>query len=194
MSTNFCRTIFRQPLSNSKFRFCAFIKTQHRLDQDFRQTFFSHSPFHHSSWYSVKWLFQINKTRVHSYVFSLMFFLQLCTKNNASAVPFPGMKLNCASSKSTNACILLSNTFNNLHVMFQQLHSPIQTTVHRIFFSLQNWHYNAGFSFIQDSLSIQTRWQSCSITSSAILLPAIIISIVVSESPAGLHPFSVSSF
>ena len=52
--TNFHRKFLRQVQSNSKFRFCSFIKTHYRLDQDFRQTFLSHSPFHHFSRYSVK--------------------------------------------------------------------------------------------------------------------------------------------
>ena len=76
--TNFHKKVFRQARSNSNFRFCSFIKTHHRLDQDFRQTFLSHGPFHHSSWYSVKCLIQINRTRVglHSFVFRSIFFLQ----------------------------------------------------------------------------------------------------------------------
>ena len=98
----FHRKFFRQLRSNSNFRFCSFIETHHRLDQDFRQTFLSHCPFHHSSWCPVKCLFPNQQNTCTLYIllsFARCSSCNLRTKNKVSVVPFQGMKPNCVSSK-----------------------------------------------------------------------------------------------
>ena len=94
------------------------------------------------------------------YIYILLYFTQcsscnFCTKNNLVIVSFASMKPNCASLKSNNARILLSNT-----LLISSWHAPTtslvcRTTAHHNYFSLKNWHHSTNFPFIWDSLSIQ---------------------------------------
>ena len=49
----------------------------------------------------------------------------LRTKNKASVDPFPGMKPNCASSKSIKACILLSKTLSIIFMPCSSNFTPL---------------------------------------------------------------------
>ena len=114
----------------------------------------------------------------------------LRTKNKASVVPFPGMKPNYASLKSTNARILLSNT---LSIMFMPCSSYFPPLYEPQFITsplpLKIGTTTLVFHLFGILFPSETRWQSCSITSSAILPPATITSVVVSESPASFPCF-----
>ena len=100
------------------------------------------------------------------------------------------MKPNCASSKSTNARILHSNTLSIIFMPcssnFTPLYEPQFITSPfplKIDATMLVFH-SSGIPFPS-----KTHCQSCNITSSAILPPATIISVVTSEGPEAFSCF-----
>ena len=96
------------------------------------------------------------------------------------ACPFRGMKPNCALSKSKNARIPLSNTRSIIFLPCSSSFTPLyesqfitSTFPLKIGTTALVFH-SSGITFLS-----KTRWQSCSITSSVILPPATITTVVI---------------